>query len=138
MLISQRKRCTGSLGGFTQFRIGSVMTHIMGKKKKDVLFFVSNSIFFFILSSSSLSSLPFSLFLSHFFLYHVHPALFLCFAATLSHTHYISFSFCSFFIYIMGGLDECCDDCVQGEEDNSYLYSYLGRIQRGKIFTGFV
>lgn len=38
----------------------------------------------------------------------------------------------------MGSLVVCRDDCVQAERDNSHLYFYLGRIQRGKIFPGFV
>lgn len=105
-----------------------------------MLFFVSNSIF----APFRKSLLTFSVFLYFpslpffFSLFHIHPSPFVGFPDALSHTHYIPLSFCSSFIYIMGGLHECRNDCVQGEGDNSYLYSYLGRIQWGKIFTGFV
>lgn len=41
-------------------------------------------------------------------MFHMH---YLCVLPTLCATH---ISFCSFFIYIMGGLDVCRNDCVQG------------------------
>lgn len=115
------------------------MTHLMDfqKKKKErrrnVLFFVSNPTFpFDITSHFPLSLLPrFCFFLPpcHFILFYMNCERFVRVPAALSHTHYISLSLRAFFIYIMAGLDECRNDCVQGERDNSYLYSYLGRIQ---------
>ena len=100
VLISRRKRRTGSLGDFTQYHIGSVMTHL-------------NSIFYpFLFKSLSIfsTSVSSSLFISPslFFMFHMH---YLCVLPTLCDTH---ISFCSFFIYIMGGLDVCRNDCVQG------------------------
>lgn len=52
----------------------------------------------------------------------------LCVFCWRSVPHALYLPFCSFFIYIMGGLD---NGCVQGEGDNLCVYSYLGRIQWG-------
>lgn len=41
------------------------------------------------------------------------------------------------FIYIMGSLYKCGNDCVQEQRDKSHLYSNLGRIHWSKILTGF-
>lgn len=127
VLILLGKRCTGSRGAFTQYHIGLVMTHLMGKKRCALLYFqlcyppppsfLVLPVFFISISCLSVS-------------------LLLCVPHNLSHTHFISLILLVF-IYIMAGL-ECCNHCVQGGRDNSYLCSYLGRIQRGKIFPGFV
>lgn len=100
VLISRRKRRTGSLGDFTQYHIGSVMAHFMGK----TLFFTLFSLNPFSRSIFSTSvSCSFFISSSLFFMFHMH---YLCVLLTLCATHII--------IYIMGGLDVCRNDCVQG------------------------
>lgn len=89
VLISLRKRCTDTLGGFTQFHIGSVMTHLMNLKK--IICFRLN---FFPFQFSFLRVI--AIFISplfyprHLVLFHMNSKLFVYCPFTLSHTHYIS------------------------------------------------
>lgn len=110
VLISLWKRRTGSLGGFTQFHIRAVMTHLM-------FFFFLNVLFFVFQVSALISplspSIPSPLYVSL-------PLI-------------LSLIFRSFLYFHNGRLRQVPPMSARGEKgDDSYLYSYLGRIQRGK------
>lgn len=66
VLISLRKRRTRSLGGFTQYHSGSVMTHLMGNKKRKTMCFSLFPFFlnFFFKFLLTFSVFPLSLFSS--------------------------------------------------------------------------
>lgn len=96
-----------------------------GGKNKKVLFL-------YFLSSLRLN------FLVYFLFSLPSPPVSTCIQHRLHVTHLVALRFRPVFIYITGGLDVRRSHCEQAKWDNSHLCSYLGRIQRGKVLTGFV